>query len=525
MDAIRSRWSQIGLVGLASVLGPTALSAVLVIHDLGARSLWVDEGATFAYSSHGGLGLWHSITADGGNMVAYYAAIHLVMAVFGSSPFVLRLPSALATVATVPVCFLLVRRLFDRRAATFAAFFVAGSVPLVYWGQMARGYALAVLLTTGATLAFVTAVQTGRRLAWACYCVLSVLAISTILLSALVVVAQYCSLALIGRPQRPLRGAVVSAAIIVLGALPVGIVALAHGTAQINWIAATGPPFDAANQYLFKFVASAEQGGVRTGSAVLLVVIGMSLAWALAVGFFVASLVKRKSRERFAWGVLLATSLVPSIATYAVSELVHPVLSDRYLLCVVAPASMAAGVACSRIRPSPAAYLAGLALLGARLVQIPPTYGVSLEDWRSATSYVLTRTEPHDCVAFFVSDGYPVFDYYLLRSGRPRASDPTPVLPAAPWSSRRAFELDPATFSPSELRSTVRSCPRLWLVETHQTGMPAGPGVPPYQVEKYDAYHRLRPEIHHHYTEVSKRLFTGVRIVLFVRRPGADELG
>jgi mannosyltransferase len=230
------------LIGLAAVAVPTILSAILVLHDLGSRSLWVDEGATVGYSSqHGAAALWHAITSDGGNMLAYYTGMHVVIRLFGSSPEVLRLPSAIAVILTVPVCFALVRRLFDRRAATFSAFFAASSLPLVYWGQQARAYAVAVLLVTASTLAFVVALQTRRRAAWACYCLVSALAIWTILLAALVIAAQCVALAARRRADLPLKQIGVSAPSVVILSVPVALIALAHGSTQLGWLPPTGP--------------------------------------------------------------------------------------------------------------------------------------------------------------------------------------------------------------------------------------------------------------------------------------------
>ncbi len=509
-------------IDLACVLVPTALSAVLVLHGLGSRDLWVDEGATFSYASQHGAALWHAVIGDAGNMMAYYAAMHVVMELFGTSPDVLRLPSAICTVATVPVCFALVKRLFDRRAATLSALLVAASVPLVYWGQMARAYAPAVLLVSASTLAFVVALQTGRRAAWACYCVFSVLAIYCILLTGLVVVAQYCSLALRRRQDLPVARLVASIATIASLSVPIAVIGLVRGDSRLDWLPATGPPLDAANQYLVKFVASAEQGGVASGGEVRLVVLGMLAAWLLAACLFAVCVARRhRCDESFAWGLLLGTFLLPALATYAISELIHPVLSDRYLLSVVAPASMVAGVACSRIRPAAGAWLAGQALVGLRIVQITPTYGVSLEDWQAATSYVLGRTQPHDCAAFFIADGYMVFDYYLLRDERPHETLPDPVLPDSPWSTKQPYVLDPATIPRAQLPRIVASCPRLWLVETHQAGQRPGSGVPLFQVEKFHGYNLLMREIRPSYLPVSQRTYTGVKVVLYVREPAA----
>jgi len=509
------------LIGWAAVAAPTLLAATLVLHDLGSRSLWVDEGATVAYSSqHGAGALWHAITSDGGNMLAYYAGMHVVIRLFGSSPEVLRLPTAIAVILTVPVCFALVRRLFDRRAATFSAFFVASSLPLVFWGQQARAYAVAVLFVTASTLAFVVALQTRRRAAWACYCLLSALAIWTILLAALVIAAQYVALAARRRADLRLKQIGVSAASVVILSVPVAVIAFAHGSTQLGWLPPTGPPLDATNRYLLKFLASAEEGGVPiSGQAKLLACLTLA-AWLLAGALFATCVTRRRrSDDSFAWALVIATFVLPAVATYAISELIHPVFSDRYLLTVVAPASMVAGIACSRIRPSPAAWLAGLAIVGLRIVVVIPSYGVPLESWQGATTFVLERSQPHDCAAFFVADGYTVFDYYVQRLAHSPETVPTPVLPASPWSTLHPYELDPATIPPAQLPRIVASCPRLWLIATHQAGKAPAPGVPPYQVAKRAAYRRLMGEIDPSYVRISSTDFTAIRVVLYRRRP------
>ena len=62
---------------------------------------------------------------------------------FGNGLVVLRLPSVIATVATVALTGMIAQRLFgDRRVALGAGLLAAVSLPLLYWGQTARGYAL-----------------------------------------------------------------------------------------------------------------------------------------------------------------------------------------------------------------------------------------------------------------------------------------------------------------------------------------------------------------------------------------------
>ncbi len=89
-------------------------------------------------------------------MSGYYLLMHLLIAVFGNGELVLRLPSAIATVATTAIVAAIGRRLFDRRVALIAGVLTAVSLPLIFWAQSARGYAPMVAFLCGAFLIFVT---------------------------------------------------------------------------------------------------------------------------------------------------------------------------------------------------------------------------------------------------------------------------------------------------------------------------------------------------------------------------------
>ena len=116
-----------------------ALAAVLVLYELSTRSLWLDESATVSITSQHGSALWDAIAHDGGNMLGYYLFLHVLIGVFGDAPAVIRAPSAVATVGTVALVCLIARRMLDRRAALAAGLLTAVSLPLVFWGQDARG--------------------------------------------------------------------------------------------------------------------------------------------------------------------------------------------------------------------------------------------------------------------------------------------------------------------------------------------------------------------------------------------------
>jgi mannosyltransferase len=506
------------LIDVAAALVPTALAAGFVIYSLGARSLWIDEGDTFTTASQHGSALWHWMLNDGGNMFTYYAGMHVVIALFGTSPIALRLPSALALVGTVPLAFALTRRLFDLRAATISAFLVAASLPLVYWGQNARAYTVAVLLVTASTYAFVCAVQTRKRWAYVLYVVCSVLAIYTILLSALVVVAQCCSLVLRRRHETSLSALAACAGSIALLSVPIGIAAAIRGTVPIEWIP---PPTLSLDKYVLNFVASARVSGVSSTPTTHLLLEATLVTWAGAAFLFIYSLVRTgRSEDTWAIGLIGSCFVVPIAGILAITELVHPVFSDRYVLSSLPAASMLAGVAISRFRPAALALVAGAALVILRSLQIPASYGSPIETWNTATADVVSSAQPQDCIAFFVADGFTAFDYYVLATRSPHPPLPRPVLPLTTWVARTPYALDPAVIPANSLAGVVAGCPRLWVVWTHQGGEPPGTaGALPYQVRKYEAFNVLAREVNGAYRLVSYKQFTSVDVALYDRRP------
>jgi len=385
---------------------------------------------------------------------------------------------------------------------------VPTAVELVSWGQEARGYVPAVLGVTAGALALVVALQDRKRWAWVAFVVCSVLAVYMVLLAGLVVLAQVVSLTLLPRSRFEARRAAVSAAAILACWVPLGVAVVRKGSGQLDWIAR---PNFSSYEYLGRFLVSSP-----TSNQIAWVMVVACLAGAvIALVAFVRS---GRSLESFG-GPLLVVWVVLPIALLFLVSVVQPVWADRYLLPMTPAASMLAALACSRIRPAPLAWAAAAALVVMRGTLIPYTYGVSLEDWPDATTFVATHVQPGDCVAFFVADGFTPFAYYEQRL--PAGEHvPDPVLPQASYAAATPFVLDPATIPASRLPVIEASCSRLWVVETHQTGAAAGPGVPKYQVIKNQANHEFFSEVAEGYHPVKGYLYTAVFVALYVRNAG-----
>ena len=79
---------------------------------------------------------------------------------FGHAPALLRLPSLIAGVLTIPAVYLLGLRTVGRRAALLAATLTTLSPFMIYYSTEARSYGVMMLLTTLSTLAMLLAVDT-----------------------------------------------------------------------------------------------------------------------------------------------------------------------------------------------------------------------------------------------------------------------------------------------------------------------------------------------------------------------------
>jgi hypothetical protein len=92
----------------------------------------------------------------------------------GSNPDLLRLPSLVAGVGTVPIVYAIGMRTVGRRAALIAAAIIALSPFLVYYSTEARSYALMIALVGGSSLALLNALDDDRPRWWVVYAALSV---------------------------------------------------------------------------------------------------------------------------------------------------------------------------------------------------------------------------------------------------------------------------------------------------------------------------------------------------------------
>lgn len=480
------------LLDLAAVGVPALLALALCLYDLNSRSLWLDEAASIAIASQHGAAFGQALAHDGGNMLGFYGLLHVLISLFGDGPFVARLPSALAAGATIGLTSAIALRLFNRRVAVVGGVLGAVSLPLVFWGQDARGYMLMIAFLCASFLLLVVALQRDRpgwRL-WLGYVAVTTAAVYMGLEAVLALPAQLLVLAWYRQRARWVISGLAASGLL---CIPLAVLAVSRGSAQIFWI----PPPNAftMRQVLLTLSSGGLEPQFYSASGDVLLRITEVLV-ALGVVGVVWQLVRSRSR---AWPPVLIAGwlLVPPVLSWVISKLGHSMFEARYLLMSLPAVSlllawMIVGLAEARgtqvlealrgvpvlrrrqlgppagrvlsagLRVLAAALLVGLLVL--RALQLAPSYGVSTEPWRAVTRHVVATFRPGDCIAFYPLDSRMPFRYYLP----PGAPAPRAVLPNLPWTRTVPFVEAYSTLSPSQLNRVSQQCGRVWLVSGHE---------------------------------------------------------
>ena len=152
-----------------------AVGAALRLFDGGRLSLRLDEGqslhfallslkpydATYQHTPS----LFQAAAADV-HPPGYLLLLHEWIARFGTDTVVLRIPSELAAIATIPLLYLLARRLYSHHIGLLASTLGAASPFWIWHAQEARMYSFLVLFATAATLGLVYAIEDRRIWGW-----------------------------------------------------------------------------------------------------------------------------------------------------------------------------------------------------------------------------------------------------------------------------------------------------------------------------------------------------------------------
>jgi len=363
--------------------------------DLGAASLWNDEGSTAFTIRQSWPEMVDRLWEDAVHPPLFFA-VEKLLAALGDSEFALRLPAAFFGMLSVAAVARLGREWINFRAGLWAALFLAVSPFIVWYGREARMYSLLTLLTMGAMYGFGRLLFSNPpRRALLAFVALSAALYLNHYFALFVALIQFIYLLVTFKQNHErLRWWALAQG---LAALPIGswiVGQYRHGVAlKIAWI-----PAPQWNDLWLTF------GRFATGNAA-----GWQIAVAATLVIAGLGLLGQHSR----WSLLLALWwLLPPLITFAISFR-RPLYVDRYFigsLCALALA-LAAGVELITRRAQWAGNALLVLLVGLMSWQTLSTSDNFAEDWRGAAQYITTNSRSRDAL-LSRSIFYWAFDYY-----------------------------------------------------------------------------------------------------------------
>jgi mannosyltransferase len=438
----------------------TLLLAVLVLADVGRKSFWLDESFTWSSVARPwGAFVTHVRTQEAGG-----ALFHLLMWVWArisDTEGFLRFPAAVFAIALAPATYLLARRLFDSRVALIATLLVAVNANVVAFGQEARAYSCAMLLTVVSAHGFARDVERPSRGAWLEWVLASAALVWVQVLGSGVVLAELVALFVLVPTRDQWRRVGAGLVGIAVLSAPMGLMILT----QSSTLDGNPHRFHTPLAVMQAIISLAGMGGP------LLV---LSYAGLLAIAGAAAWQAWERSRrnptpgrptEAWRYGLAVSLLVVPTVFTL-VAALVQRVFWARYLLPSLPALAILGAVALSRLRGR--VLVAGLAVMVvlsgwglARWYLFMPK-----DDWRDATAYVFDHARRGDAVVFAGDEGRIPFEYYLSR--RPGEEKTlVPAFPARSWTEFRTGDQRRVLPTVAQLRSIAERYDRVWVFEVY----------------------------------------------------------
>ncbi len=435
------------LVGLVTIV-----AAILRLHDLAAKSFWLDEGISVQIARLPWPQLWFVLRHREANMALYYLLLRFWLMI-GSTEGFIRGLSVLASVATLPFFYALGARLFGRATGLVAVWLMAISAFQVRFAQEARGYALVVLFTVVASWLLVRNLQEPSSAQWGAYAAACALAAYSHFFGGFVIIAHGASLAFLPHDELPWRDLGRAARWFVYMVIPIAAVVGMVGAGSTRWI-----PQANAHAVLNFFVVLCGNGGN-------LLVLLEGIAAAVAA-FAMWSECRGGVRTRPGWTYAFAFALlfVPLLVVLAVS-MVTPIFLPRYMSPCLPGLLLIVAAGIVKLRRPVLVWILGAAITAVSLLGTFSYYrkdfDMDRDDWRDATSYVLERALPGDGVFFYQNFGHLPFEFY--RSLR----HPAPVWPEALVSANHgdwAFQDSLFAYLADALQDAGPGGDRVWLV-------------------------------------------------------------
>jgi mannosyltransferase len=237
-------------------------------------------------------------------------------------------------------------RLFGRWPGVISGVTLVLGAFVVHFWQWARGYSVALLLTTLATYALLRVFETGGRRWAVLWCVSLALACWLNLFAISILAAHAVAYRLI-EPKPPKRLVAVSTAALLLAVTPLIVLVATADNGQLNWI---------PTPTLRRVLVQSWDWSSRNPFALI------------AAAVAVTALVRRARRPTDRWkaGLVITWTLAPFVLTLLLSA-VQPAFDSHYLLTAAAGLALLVAVGVAALPRAASLTLLALVIAGAGL--------------------------------------------------------------------------------------------------------------------------------------------------------------
>jgi uncharacterized membrane protein len=457
-----------------------ALGSFLRLRGLQAKSFWLDEIASVVIARIPGNSFWHWLWTEEGNMALYYVMLRPWLGIHLGEATV-RLLSVLPGIASIPVIYLLGRRLFGRGTGLLSALLLAVSTCAVVYSQEGRSYSWLVLGTIVSTYLFVRLIARPTYAMAFAYAFAAGVSFYFHYFGLLVPLAHTVSLLALPKDRRPSKPLAFAGALIAALAAPVLCMIHIQPAHHLDWVA---KPSLLELYHLGVFLAAESGKGVGP----LLLVIELVL-----IGLFFCSLwaAKRASSDPDLWPrALIASCLLTPIVISLLVSVVRPVFFHRFLIICLPAWTIAVAVGANSVSQLRWKASAILAICALSLVSTAQSYSRMREDWRGAVNFLIDNARAQDVVVYYRGVGYFAAENYRDWMPGGAANRPSAVEVGAPGVDWRA---------------KIGGARRVWLVEY------------PANVSD-DTSRAVETEMHSRFTAVGSRPFRAVTVTEFVAK-------
>ncbi len=399
----------------------TLLAASLRLSTLDLQSFWYDEAFTPVHVLHPSL--WatlRSVSHTENTPPLWYLLAWVDARVLGTGEVALRLPSALAGIATVPVAWSIGRELEDARGrgvAAACAALVAVNPLFVWYSQEARAYALFVLMAALAMLCFLRARRDPAPRRIAAFALTGALALATHYFAVFLLIPMVLWLVYERRTRRAALPAIAVLALVGAALLPLIFAQGGHGTQWIgHW--PLSERLEAIPQYYLTGYSGSPLGhGVE-------LLVALPILAGIALGLWrMTGAARGAARERAhdrARGLLLAVSVAAcgALTPIVLVALGADYLAPRNLVAAMIPVTAAIAVlvmwpargSSSRLPRGALAAAIALAFLAVSLdVDLSPR--LQRGNWRDLAKALSVAAPAH--VVTTVELGSAPLEYFL----------------------------------------------------------------------------------------------------------------